>query len=246
VKGTLLQRDGDFRNLFDTRNTFVNASLAQLYGIPGVNGQNLQAVSLPANGRRLGFLTTAGFLAMNARNTRTSPTIRGKFIDERFLCWEPGDPPANVNQNAIDNGTSGTWQTMRERLAVHRANPACAGCHDTLDPPGLALEHFDGMGAWRDTDHGRTLDVTGDLGALGAGKFDGATGLASALRQNPRVADCLARQTYRYATGHRETQGEEPVINAIAQNLAGSGFKVRGLVKDLVASDGFRFLADSR
>ena len=244
ITSTLLQGDADFRRLLDTETTFVNADLAKLHGLPPIPGADFVKVTLPPNGPRLGILTTAGILALNARNGRTSPTLRGLFVTGRFLCWEPGDPPPNINVNAIDDGTAnGTWTTMRERLEAHRANPVCAGCHKVMDPPGLALEHYDGIGRYRDTDHGAVLDVAGDLGGA---PFDGARGLAEAVQQDPRLPECLARQVYRFATGHREVKGEEAVIQSLTSRLRDSGWKIRALAKDLVASDGFRFATEPR
>jgi hypothetical protein len=245
IKDTLLDHDGDLRTLFDTPSTFLNADLAKFYGISGVQGSAFVRATLPASGPRAGLVTTAGILTLNARNGRTSPTLRGLFITNRLLCWEPGDPPPNVNQNALDDDAGAkTWTTMRQRLEAHRANPVCAGCHKVLDPPGLALEHFDGIGAYRETDHGVTLDVSGDL--FGGTPFDGAKGLAAALKQDPRLADCFARQLYRYATGHREVPSEDPILKQLASDAASSGLKLRALAKALVASDGFRFAADPR
>jgi hypothetical protein len=242
---SVVQGDGDFRSLFDMPKTWVNRELATLYGLPAPNGADFVEVTLPANGPRVGLLTTAGVLALNARNGRSAPTLRGKFITGRLLCWEPGDPPPNANETMVNDPSSaaGGWKTMRQRLAAHRANPACASCHDTLDPPGLALESFDGIGAYRETDHGETLDLSGSLGAA---SFTGARGLAAALRQDARIPECFARQVYRFASGHRETRGEEPIITQLTSRSLEQGLRLRALVLEIVKSDGFRFVADPR
>ncbi len=110
-----------------------------------------------------------------------------------------------------------------------------------MDPIGLSLENFDGVGAYRTTDHGMPLDLSGDIDGHA---FVAATGMSQLLRNDPRAPACLVRRLYRYATGHVETSGEEPAIAAVTKSFAESGYRFRDLAVALVASDGFRFAAD--
>jgi hypothetical protein len=232
-------KNADYRDLFTTQTTFVDPELALLYGLPPPQGSGFVEVSLPADGPRLGYLGQGSFLALNAHISSTSPTYRGKFVREVLLCSAiPPPPPDVVAVLPEDTGTGGP-QTMRDKLTVHRTDPACAGCHAVMDPIGLALEHFDGIGAYRDTDQGLTIDATGELDGV---PFDGLRGLAEALKEHPDLGSCLTRSLFRYATGHLESEGEEPLIQALSAALSADGYRVQSLLGDLVQSEGFRFV----
>jgi len=239
----LLGRDGDYRELFTTTQTFVNAELAKLYGVPAPAGTGFVATTLPAAGPRAGYLGQASFLALNAHPDGTSPTLRGKFIVETLLCNSVPPPPNDVITEIPEKDKS---KTMREQLQIHQTLSSCAACHQAMDPMGLALEHFDGIGAYRETDRGMALDVTGTIGGMA---FNGARELgqllADALKtpdNNPETADCLVRNLFRVATGHLERAGDLPVVTNLSTAFTADGFHVRGILAKLVASDAFRFV----
>jgi hypothetical protein len=230
------EQRGDIRDLFETEVSFVNGELAGLYGVKKP-ASAVELALLPRGGLRLGLLGKPGLLAMNAHVRDTSPTLRGKFVRERLLCQTIQAPPPNVitilpepNPNAA---------TMRERLAVHRSNPTCAGCHGAMDPIGLAFENFDAIGAFRATDNGHALDVSGDIDGHA---FAGPAELGSILKNDPRVVECGVRQLYRYATGHVELEGEEIIVKSLAQRFASAGHRMAELLKAVVVSDGFRYM----
>ena len=175
-------------------------------------------------------------LALNAHATETSPTKRGKFIRERFLCQSIPAPPANVVPVLAEPDPNAP--TMRDRLKVHATDASCSGCHNLMDPLGLALEHFDPIGRYRETDHNAKLDVTGELDGE---KFDGAVELAQLLKDDPRTAECLVRQVFRYALGHVETTGEEPQITLLMQAFENNGHGLNALFHALATSDAFRY-----
>lgn len=231
-------RDADFRDLLDTRTTFVDQSLAALYGIPPPAGPGFQAVELPAGGPRGGLLGMAAILALNAHATVTSPTLRGRFIQANLRCFDIPPPPPGIP--TLDEIAGQGPLTVRQKLEAHRADPTCNGCHQYMDPMGYGLEHFDALGAYRTTDNGQPVDARSELDGV---PFEGARELGTLLRDDPAVTDCLARRLYRYGTGHLEAHGEERAIVALAESFAASGYRVQALVEALVLSDGFRYAA---
>jgi hypothetical protein len=239
----MFARNGDYRELFTTTQTSLNAELASLYGVPAPTGTQFAPTTLPANGPRAGYLGQASFLALNAHPDGTSPTLRGKFIVETLLCNSIPPPPNDVVTEIPDQDKS---KTKREQLQIHQALPSCAACHTRMDPLGLALEHFDGIGAYRETDRGMALDVTGTLGGM---TFNGLRELGQVLanglktpENNLQTADCLVRNLFRVATGHLERTGDLPVIAKLSTAFTADAFRVRGMLAKLVASDAFRFV----
>ena len=229
--------DGDFRSVLETRTTFVNAELAKLYGVPAPAGTGFVKATLPSDGMRLGLLGQGSFLALNAHADSTSPTRRGKFIREVLLCQAIPPPPPDVDTTLPPNsGTAGL--TMRQRLEKHRSVATCAACHRTMDPIGLGLENFDGIGAFRTSEVGQTIDASGELDGVA---FRDARELATALKNHPDFAACVTRSVFRFATGHVETPGEEPAVLDLSRNVAADGYRFRSLLLGLVMSPSFRF-----
>jgi hypothetical protein len=228
-------RDADFRDLFDTPHTFVNDELANLYGLPATGKSGFSAIDLPSDGLRVGLLGQAAFLAANAHATVSSPTYRGKAIRLRFLCDPIAPPPAKVPP--LPESAPGPNATARQRLEMHRKVEPCASCHKMMDPLGLALENFDAIGAFRTEENGVTIDASGDLDGK---PFMGPKELAKALKEDPRVGPCFARNLYRHASGHVEETGEEPQMEAIATKFQEDGYRVKALALSIVASDAFR------
>ena len=234
-------KDADLLSLYDTRRTFVTAELAQLYGLPaGAAGAGDQPspVTLP-DGARGGFVTTGAFLALNARSSMTSPTLRGQFIRERLLCQTVPAPPDNVD-TTLPPPPPGKVETMRERLTRHMADPGCAACHQLMDPAGLALEGFDGLGRARETDGGRPLDLTG---ALDGQSFDGAQGLARLLRTHPAAAPCLIQQLVQQLTGTHDHKAAAALAGAFAPTWNQSGGRLTTFLAAFAASVPFRTVA---
>ncbi|HSI36668.1 MAG: DUF1592 domain-containing protein [Phycisphaerae bacterium] len=142
----LLKNDLGVAHFVDSDFLTINQRLAELYGIPNVVGSAIRRIPKPPDCHRGGFLTQAAVLKVTANGTTTSPVQRGYWVMDRLLGRPPRPPPPDLP--AIDPDLNGTT-TIREQLARHRANPACAGCHATMDPPGFALESFDVIGGWR-------------------------------------------------------------------------------------------------
>ena len=142
----LIEQNLGIANLIDADFTFLNRRLAEHYGVPGIEGQQMRKVTLPADSLRGGLLTQASIHKITANGTSTSPIPRGNFVLDNFLGRPAPQPPANVG--GVEPDTRGTT-TIREQLEAHRSNPICASCHRNIDPPGFALESFDPIGGLR-------------------------------------------------------------------------------------------------
>lgn len=229
----------DLLRVFDTRVAYVDKALSELYGQP-MAVSALTRVELTGD-KRLGLLGKPAFLALTAHNAETSPTLRGKYIRERILCESIPAPPANVVPVLAEPDPNAP--TMRDRLRVHATDPSCAICHNQMDPLGLALEHFDAVGRYRERDDGHVLDTRGELDGE---PFDGAVELSELLRDDPRTAECVVRQAFRYALGHIEQSGEEPQITQLAEAFEHSGHDLQALFRSLSKSDAFRYAGKER
>jgi hypothetical protein len=223
-------------DLLDTHTTYLDAGLAKLYGLPAPAAG--QPSTLPP--QRAGILTTAAWLATQAKPYSSSPTYRGIWIREKLLCQTvPSPPPGVMNDLPNPAQATGPARTTRQTLEAHRKDPACATCHSFFDPIGVAFEHFDGIGAYRDTDQGLPIDAGGDLDGKAYGSLADLVGL---LKADPRVPDCLVRQAFRYVSGHEKLPSEDGVVKALAP-----GFRTKpdylDLLVAMVTSDWFRYPA---
>ncbi len=228
---------GDFRQLFTTGETFVNEELAGLYGIDGVTGGDFVPAAFPNAERRAGLLTTAGFLAMNAHKTATSPTHRGRFVRINLLCQDVPPPPPGVN-TALEPPTGGAVETLRERLEQHRVDPACQACHALMDPIGFAFEHYDAIGMWRDLDNGLDIDASSEVEGTAV---DGGVEVGAVIAAMPEVAACVAQRFYQHANGRLDGRSEKAAVDQLADRFVASEYNFKRLVLDMVESDGFRF-----
>lgn len=240
VDDLVFRRGGDIRELFSARRGYVNDELAILYGVeaPGATRGAFVPVEFPADRPRAGILTLGAFLTMNAHRTETSPTLRGKYIRERVLCEEVPPPPDDVDLD-LERGADDP-PTLRERLEQHRQNPMCRGCHSFIDPPGFLFEHYDSMGRYRDAVDGYAVNATGDLDGL---PLNDALDLAAILRDDVRVAECVTRQLFRYATGRLDTRDDLPARKRLDAAFEASGYDFRTLLSALVLSEAFRTVA---
>jgi hypothetical protein len=226
--------------LFRTRRTQVNAELAALYGldVPGATADTFVAIELPADGERIGLFGSAGWLSLFGNQKKGSATLRGKFVREVVMCSEIPDPPDNIDTNLPDP-EPGLVLTEREILAQHATQPACAACHSLMDPIGFAFERFDGIGAHRSTDAGKSIDATGSLNGM---TYDGLPGLVDVLIAEQRTQSCLVEHLYSYAVGALNTPGEADAIASLTTTFVAGGSRIKPLLVDLVASEGFRFV----
>lgn len=235
----LLVRQRDYRDLFTTPHTFISPSLAVLYGVPAPPGWT--PYTSPAGSQRVGLLTQISFLAGHAHPGRSSATLRGKALREKLLCQQVPRPPPNVDFSIVENPDS-KLRTARERLAAHRSNPLCAGCHKITDPIGLALEHFDGAGQYRETEEGAPIDATGTLDGKA---FEDVPGLATVLRDNPLLPACLVKRVYSYGTGGPAVAADKPVLAWLGERFAEKGYRLPDLLRTIATSQPFSVVSDA-
>lgn len=237
-----LRADGDARDLFTTRDTIVSRPLGLIYDVPVVSTEGFEPLTFDVATQRAGILTHVSILALYSHEGRSSPTLRGKFVREVLLCQNIPEPPANVDFSIVEN-TDGDLLTARERLNAHVTDSGCAGCHSLMDPIGLALENFDGAGAFRETENGATIDPSGELDGV---PFTDAAGLGEALREHPDLGPCLARNVFQYAVGREPTLEEEPFLDALHERFTASENQVLQLLRDVITSEAFRTTSGPR
>jgi hypothetical protein len=221
----LITRKGDYRDLFTTRDTFISPALATVYQVP--TGPGWLPYEFPEGSQRTGFLTQISFLTLYAHPARSSPTLRGKGLREKLLCQVVPPPPPNVDFSLLENPKA-DYKTQRDRVNAHLHEPACAGCHKLTDPMGLALEHFDGSGRYRETEKGNPIDTSGNLDGT---QFKDVTGLAQALHDHPSLTSCLVKRMYSYGAGGPTTQPERPVLSYLNHRFAENGYRVPDLMR---------------
>lgn len=230
-------RDADAREIFLSRKTYVDATIAGLYGV-AAPAQGWQELELPAEGGRFGLFGKAGFLARFAHPKVTSPTRRGRFYREKILCREIPPPPNDVDTTLPEPTEP---KTMRERLEAHRTDAKCAGCHSLTDPIGLAYEHFDAMGKFRETENGFEIITADKSGTI---EFEGPEDLAQYAADN--AAACMVQHFWRQSMGHEETEGEEGVMAELEDAFQDNGYSLQDLMVELTVSVGFRRVGDPK
>ena len=209
------------------------------YGIPGVRGSHYRRVELSATARR-GLLGQGSVLTVTSRPNRTSPVLRGKWILENILGTPPPAPPPNVPPLPGDEGgPSAGAQTMRERMAAHRENPVCAGCHAMIDPPGFALENFDALGRWREVDASfAPLDASGELpdGSVFA-DLDGFRALL--LARPEQFVTTVTEKLLTYALGRGLEPYDMPGVRRIVREAAAADFRLSALIEGIIHHEAF-------
>jgi hypothetical protein len=235
---SIVEENRSVLDLLTADYTFVDERLARHYGIPNVYGSRFRRIPLPPElDARRGLLGKGGVLMATSHADRTAPSLRGKWLLENLLGSPPPAPPANVPPLQAEPGSAP--KTMRERLDVHRANPACADCHALIDPLGFALENFDAVGAWRDFDAGGAVDASGRLpdGTPMAGVGE----LRAALAADPRVfASTFVEKLMIYALGRGLAANDMPVVRGILREAESDGYRFESLVWGVVESAAFR------
>lgn len=223
--------------LLTSKTSFVDASLARLYGVAPPPGGGFARVDLPPL-QRSGLLTHASVMTVLAKDEQTAPITRGKLVRERLLC-QPIPPPPSKAILTLPRLEPG--MTKKERFEKHRTDPSCAGCHRRMDPIGFGFEHYDALGAWRTVDRGFPVDAGGALAGTDVdGPFDGAVALGARLASSTQVRRCVATQWFRAALGRVEREEDARSIEGAYEVFARSGFDVRELIVAIAASDSFR------
>jgi hypothetical protein len=232
--GNFVTNQQPLGNLLTPDFAYVNDRLAKHYNYPLPGSTELVRVSL-APGARGGLVTQGAWLTAQSEPNRTSPVLRGRWVAEQLICLEIPPPPPSVPAFKEATGT-----TVREQLAQHRANPACASCHNLLDPPGLGLEEFDGIGKQRDTENGLPIVTSGSL--PGGPDFTGGAQLAAALKQDPRFYECMTKKLMTYAMGRLLVESDTELVSEVVGAVDGSTTTLDQLLQRIVLSPSFRMM----
>ncbi|HZI13034.1 MAG TPA: DUF1592 domain-containing protein, partial [Myxococcus sp.] len=232
----------DFLGVLTARHTYVNPVLAGFYGLTPPSPTGWGEVRLEEGGPRSGLLTMAGLLTVTADHEGVAPILRGKFVRMQLLCRPP--PPVPDNVPTFPEAVPG--ESDRERLARHRKDPSCSGCHNLMDPIGFGLEQYDAIGAFRQKDsQGHTLTAEGAVYGMDPPEFRGPAELGQRLRASPDTSACVVKQVFRWATGRYEQQADECTLEALTRSFRSSGNDLPALLVSLTASDAFRYVDPS-
>jgi hypothetical protein len=233
----VLREDRSVLDLLRSDHAYLNERLAKHYGIPHVYGDRFRRVALGDGGERGGLLRQGSVLTVTSYATRTSPVIRGKWVLENILGTPPPPQPANVP--ALKDNTVDSSLSVRERLAEHRRDVACAGCHKLMDPVGFALENYDAVGRWRASEEGRPVDATGGL--PDGSKFEGVDGLERALLERPELfVGTLTEKLLTFALGRGVGPRDGPAVRKIIRDSRDDGYRFSSLVLGIVRSVPFQ------
>ena len=235
---TVVREDRTLIDLLDANYTFVDERLARHYGIPGIHGSYFRRVSLDPNGARRGLLGHGSMLTVTSIATRTSPVARGKWILENLFGAPPPEPPPGVETN-LEQPPNEKPTTLRRRLELHRTNPTCASCHRIMDPIGFALENFDLVGAWRETDNGSPIDSTGQL-ADGTPLKNAADLREALLSRSDAFIETVTEKLMTYATGRPVSYMDMPDVRAIAHRTTAAGNRFSAMLMGVIESDQFQ------
>ena len=215
--------------------TFVNERLAQHYGIPNVYGTQFRRMKVTDDTRR-GLLGHGSILTLTSYANRTSPVIRGKYVLTNLLGTPPPPPPPDVPPL---NETPGKRLSMRARMELHRKSPVCATCHSVMDPIGLSLENFDGIGRWRTTDNGAAIDSSATL--WNGSRVSGPAALRQAILNRPDpFVRTLTENLLTYALGRGVEHYDMPFVRSILKDAAASNYRFSSLVLGIVKSAPFQ------
>ncbi|TWU51216.1 hypothetical protein Poly59_28070 [Rubripirellula reticaptiva] len=221
--------------LLDADFTYLNEPLAKFYGIHGVKGDEFRRVSL-AGTPRGGLLTHASILTVTSNPTRTSPVKRGKWILDNLLNMPP--PPAPPNIPELEK--SRLVGTLRERMEQHRSNPACAACHNMMDPLGFAMENFDAVGQWRTRDGRDEINASGKL--PDGTEFNGVGDLRNLLstQRREQFVRCVAEKMLIYALGRGTEYYDKCAIDKIMDDISRRDYKFAYLLVAIIESEPFQ------
>jgi hypothetical protein len=236
----VLEDDGKLDTLLTAPYTLTeDPALLELYGatLP-LEYQPGDPIPLDPT-QRAGVLTQAGVLAHHAHPDQSSPILRGVLVRQNFFCQMLPPPPPDVDNVPPSPDPDAT---TREQFSQHTADPACAGCHQLIDPLGFGLENYDATGAFRRLEGDNPVDASGELlGTDVDGAFDGGVALSHVMAQSDQVRECVSRQWFRFAFGRSEAMEDSCTLDRLNQAFAASDFEIKALLRELVVSDAFRF-----
>ncbi len=236
---SILREDRSVVELVTARHTFVNERLAEHYGIPNVRGSFFRRVEFAENDPRGGLLSQGGILTVTSYSTRTSPVLRGKYVLENLLDSPPPPPPPDVPALEVQEAESGQVLSMREAMVRHRADPACASCHVRMDALGFALENFDAVGRWRESDRGRAIEAVSEL--PDGTRVAGIAGVRQMIVGQPELfVSALTRKLLMYALGRNVQYYDAPAVRSIVRAAAEDDYRFSAIVRGIVLSVPFQ------
>jgi hypothetical protein len=247
----------NFMELFTAEYGYPNGDLARIYGV-SEPATDFDRVSFPANSERAGLLGQALFLTLTAKPDETSPTARGLFVREQFLCQHVADPPPGVNTN-LPPVTQAKPVTNRDRMSAHTLDKSCASCHNLIDPIGFGFEKFDAVGQRREKlkltfgqvsrENRRTpakvttieldLNTSGQVAGLPNSSFSSPKELGGVLAASPQCQECIVKQYFRYISGRTETPADRPLIRKVFEDFSKSGFQFREMIISMMRAREF-------
>jgi hypothetical protein len=234
---SILREDRSALDLLSANYTFLNERLAKHYGIPNVYGGRFRRVTLDPGTWRGGLLRQGSILTVTSYATRTSPVLRGKFVLDTLLGVPP--PPPLPDVPALKDNTVDGRLSVRDRVAEHRKNAACAPCHNLMDPLGLSLERFDAVGRRRTAEAGAPIDVSGSL--PDGSTFTDVDGLERALLKRPDLfVSTLVEKLETYALGRGVEYYDAPATRAIVRDARAQNYRLTSLILGIVKSPPFQ------
>ena len=237
---SVLREDRSVLDLLRANYTFVNERLAKHYGIPHVYGSRFRRITLDEDSERGGLLRQGSILTVTSYATRTSPVVRGKWVLDNLIGVPP--PPPLPDVPALKDNTVDGNLTVRKRLAEHRSNAVCAGCHNLMDPMGLSLEKFDAVGRRRSAESGVAIDASG--GFPDGSRFSDVQGLEAALLRRPELfVGTVAEKLLTYASGRGLEYYDAPAIRTIVRDARAKNFRMSSIILGVVQSQPFQMRA---
>ncbi|PHR90425.1 MAG: hypothetical protein COA78_35370 [Blastopirellula sp.] len=241
----IMLSDKTMLDFLDADWTMLNETLANYYGIKNVTGKKFVPVKLPPDSHRGGLVTMAAIHKWGSDGNRTKPVERGKYVLDVLFNDPPNPPPPNVSE--VEPNVRGKNLTVRQRLDLHRSITACATCHRTIDPYGLALENFNAVGKWRTKQDGEqgywpkeaVIDATGKL--PNGIEFTNILEYRAALRaQSDRFLRGLCEKMFTYATGRIIEPTDQGTISELVTQMKSEGNTLTSLIEGIVLSNAFR------
>ncbi|MDQ8179198.1 DUF1592 domain-containing protein [Pelagicoccus sp. SDUM812005] len=237
----ILREERNVLDLIDSNYAFLNEELAEHYGIEGVEGEEMRRVALPADSPRGGVLTQGTILAVTSNPTRTSPVKRGVFILDNILGTPPSPPPPNISSlEDVADADELSKMSLRETLAIHREKPLCSSCHNQMDPLGLALENFNAMGRWRDSELGQEIDASGTL--ISGESFETIQELKRILRSQHSYEffHCLSEKLLTFALGRELEYYDTETVDRLVEVLQEKDGSLQALIRATIDSVPFQ------
>lgn len=244
--GEVVRKDRSVLTLIDSDFTYVNGPLAALYGFAELAGEDtpgqgaaFRRVPLPEDSPRGGVLTMGAVLTVTSNPSRTSPVKRGLYVLEQILGTPPPPPPPEIPPLEQAVVPDMDHATLRERLKAHLTDPGCASCHNRMDPLGFAMENFDAIGAWRESDEYGRIDASGRL--PGGVRFEGPEELKGILLgRDDLFVENLTRKLMTYALGRGLESFDRPTVTRVVRDARSRNDRIGAIIEGVVLSDAFR------